>query len=97
VQLPLVGDQAVLQPRVLAVEIVDERTEGRPAALDGLAAAGVGAQDGRDPDLDGHGVRFSSWTTVVECIGAQRTVLERGNAPAPPAIPPAGEGTSPQS
>jgi hypothetical protein len=45
---------------VLAVEVVDERAEGGAVALDGLVAAGVGAQDGRDPDLDGHVVRFSS-------------------------------------
>src|SRR3712207_7913097 len=45
---PLLGDEAVLQPRVLGVEVVDERGEGVPVALDGLVAAGVGAQDGRD-------------------------------------------------
>src|SRR5215210_4948500 len=44
----------------LGVEVTDERAERGTAALDGLVAAGVGAQDGRDPDLDGHGVRFSS-------------------------------------
>src|SRR3954470_7749322 len=60
VQLALLGDEAVLQAGVLAVEVVDERAEGGAAALDGLVAAGVGAQDGRDPDLDGHVVRFSS-------------------------------------
>src|SRR3954453_13878064 len=65
VQLPLIGDQTVLDARVLAVQVVDERAERVPAALDGLVAAGVGAQDGRDPDLDGHGVRFSSDTWDV--------------------------------
>src|SRR5918992_3236907 len=30
VQLALLGDEAVLQPGVLAVEVVDERGEGRP-------------------------------------------------------------------
>src|SRR3954451_3086437 len=54
VQLALVGDEAVLQAGVLAVEVVDELGQGAAVALDGLRAAGVGAQDGRDPDLDGH-------------------------------------------
>src|SRR3954453_10850968 len=81
VQLALVGHEAVLQAGVLAVEVVDERAQGVAAALDGLLAAGVGAQDGRDPDLDGHDVRFSSWTTVVECIGARRAVLEGATPP----------------
>src|SRR3954465_6232899 len=54
VQLALLGDQAVLDPRVLGVDVVDQRAEGGAVALDGLVAAGVGAQDGRDPDLDGH-------------------------------------------
>src|ERR1700712_5530965 len=68
VQLALLGDEAVLQTRVLAVEIVDQRAEGRAAALDGLVAAGVGAQDGGDPDLDGHGVRFSLRTGDVRAL-----------------------------
>src|SRR5688572_9688520 len=46
VQLALLGHQSVLQARVLAVEVVDERGQGGAAALDGLVAAGVGAQDG---------------------------------------------------
>jgi hypothetical protein len=53
---------------VLVVQVVDERAERGAAALDGLVAAGVGAQDGRDPDLDGHGVRFSSnWDVRGRC------------------------------
>src|SRR5215210_3598249 len=60
VQLALLGDEAVLQAGVLAVEVVDQCAERGAAALDLLVAAGVGAQNGRDPDLDGHGVRFSS-------------------------------------
>src|SRR5829696_1774478 len=60
VQLALLGDEAVLQTGVLAVQVVDECGEGAATALDGLVAAGVRAQDGRNPDLDGHGVRFSS-------------------------------------
>src|SRR3954470_1649572 len=46
VQLALLRDEAVLDARVLAVQVVDQRAEGVPAALDGLVAAGVGAQDG---------------------------------------------------
>src|SRR3954464_5620011 len=57
VQLALLGHEAVLQARVLVVQVVDERAQRGAAAFDGLVAAGVGAQDGRDPDLDGHGVR----------------------------------------
>src|SRR4051794_27571707 len=91
VQLALLGDEAVLQTRVLAVEVVDERTERGAAALDGLVAAGVGAEDGRDPDLDGHGVRFSSERGMswVRRHAAGRA-SERGNARSPPGIPAGG-------
>src|SRR6476661_10919008 len=75
VQLALVGDEAVLQAGVLAVEVVDERAQRGAAALDGLVAAGVGAQDGRDPDLDGHGVRFSS--VLRGCQGSLRAAVMR--------------------
>jgi hypothetical protein len=67
---------------VLAVEVVDERAEGVAAALDGLVAAGVGAQDGRDPDLDGHGVRFSSGIRVQGDAAEQRVVRLSGATPA---------------
>ncbi|GAA4917934.1 hypothetical protein GCM10023237_42980 [Streptomyces coeruleoprunus] len=38
------------------LEVGEQLGEGLPAALDGLGAVGVGAEDGRDADLDGHGV-----------------------------------------
>ena len=60
VQLALLGDEAVLEPGVLGVEVVDERAECGAVPVDGLGPTGVGAQDGRDPDLDGRNVRFSS-------------------------------------
>src|SRR6476661_4483293 len=47
VQLAFLGDEAVLQAVVLAVQVVDERAERGATALDGLVAAGVRAQDGR--------------------------------------------------
>src|SRR5829696_898179 len=75
VQLALLGHEAVLQAGVLGVEVVDERTEGRATALDGLVAAGVRAQDGRDPDLDGHGVRFSSKAGMSGRCAQQRSCL----------------------
>src|SRR3954462_1818465 len=81
VQRALLGDEAVLQARVLAVQVVDERAERGAAALDGLVAAGVGAQDGRDPDLDGHGVRFSSyWGCRGRC---ERAAVVRLSGPTP--------------
>src|SRR6478752_368153 len=48
-------DQPVLDARVVGLEVVDERTEAGAVGGDRLLTAGVGAQDGRDPDLDGHG------------------------------------------
>ena len=47
-------DEATLDAGVVALEVVDQRGERRPAAVDGLGAVGVGAQDGGDTDLDGH-------------------------------------------
>src|SRR5688572_18487560 len=43
VQLALFGHQAVLEARVLGVEVVDQGGEGVAGALDGLVAAGVRA------------------------------------------------------
>src|SRR3954470_21209006 len=81
VQLALVGDQAVLQTGVLAVEVVDERAEGAAAALDGLRATGVGAQDGRDPDLDGHGSRVLLGRSWVPRAGGRRSGKSKGGTP----------------
>src|SRR3712207_7610133 len=53
------------------------RSQGVPVALDGLAAAGVRAQDGRDPDLDGHGVCVLLRTRVSWCASAQGDVRLR--------------------
>src|SRR5665809_69493 len=47
-------EQPLLDPGVARLEVVDELGQARAAAGHGLVAAGVGAQDGRDPDLDGH-------------------------------------------
>src|SRR6478672_4583877 len=57
VQLTVVGDQPALEAGVTGVQVVDERGERVAPRLDGLRAAGVGAQDGRNLDLDGHEVR----------------------------------------
>src|SRR3712207_3251199 len=46
-----VGDQAGPQAAVARLEVVDHLGDGGAAGLDGLLAAGVGAQDGGD----GHG------------------------------------------
>ncbi len=50
--------------RVAGVEVLEEFPEVAAGALDGLGAVGVGAEDGRDADLDGHGcapVRVVRW------------------------------------
>jgi uncharacterized protein YccT (UPF0319 family) len=62
VQAAVVGDQPALQAGEPAVQVVDERGQGVTLRLDGLLAAGVGTQDGRDLDLDGHGGTAPLWT-----------------------------------
>ena len=47
-------DQALLDPGVPGLQVGEELGERGPAALDRLLAVGVGAEDGRDADLDGH-------------------------------------------
>ena len=56
----LVDDLDSKHPGLKGRLVTDEGTQGVTGPLDGLGATGVRAQDGRDPDLDGHGVRFSS-------------------------------------
>src|SRR5215470_1679172 len=51
--------QALAQPAVPGVKVAKELGEGGTGTLDRLGATGVGAQDGRDTDLDGHERR--SW------------------------------------
>src|SRR5256714_4891359 len=55
VQPALVGDQPGTQPAVPAVQVGEQVGERVSAALDGLRAAGVRAQDGGDTNLDSHG------------------------------------------
>src|SRR4051794_10632588 len=69
VQRALVRDQPALQTGIAAVQVVDESGERVALALDGLLAAGVGAQDGRDLDLDGHGAGVSSMMTIRTDVG----------------------------
>ena len=53
-------------PGWFALEVVDQPGERVALGRDGLLAAGVGAQDGGDPDLDGHqGVLASSSGTTT--------------------------------
>src|SRR6266513_2473221 len=51
--------QALAQAAVPGVKVAEEFGEGGTGTLDRLGATGVGAQDGRDTDLDGHERR--SW------------------------------------
>src|SRR5882757_9559464 len=60
VQAALIGDEPALEARVAAVQVVNQGRERVALGVDGLGATGVGAQDGRDLDLDGHGL-CSSW------------------------------------
>src|SRR5207342_510337 len=53
--------QALAQPAVPGVKIAEELGEGGTGTLDRLGATGVGAQDGRDTDLDGHERRSWVW------------------------------------
>src|SRR4051794_19142054 len=47
-------DEPVLDAGVVRLEVVDQGAQAGTAGLDGLLVAGVGAQDGGDPDLNGH-------------------------------------------
>ena len=61
-------DEALADAGVAALQVGEELGEGRALALDGLLAVGVGAEDGRDADLDGHG-----WCSCrVKWAGARR-------------------------
>src|SRR3954451_7008039 len=85
VQLALLGDQTVLDAGELGVDVVDQGAEGRARALDGLVAAGVGAQDGRDADLDGHcggtpRVMGVGWTCDGDRVRARGSATAAGNA-----------------
>src|SRR5436190_4649361 len=53
--------QALAQPAVPGVKVAEEFGEGGAGTLDRLGAIGVGAQDGRDTDLDGHERRSWVW------------------------------------
>ena len=54
VQRTLVGDQPATQPGVPGVQVGEQVGQGVPGSLDGLRAAGVRAQDGRNTNFDGH-------------------------------------------
>src|SRR6266516_3411046 len=54
VQGTLVGDQPGAQAGVPAVQVGEQVGDGVAAALDGLGATGVRAQDGRDANFDCH-------------------------------------------
>src|SRR3954468_7014888 len=56
VQSAVLRHEAPTKTRVPRVEVAEQVGERVALALDGLLAAGVRAQDRRDPDLDGHGV-----------------------------------------
>src|ERR1700727_929911 len=51
---PAVGDQPLLQPGVAGVDVIDELAQRGALALYLLGAVGVGAQDRRDTNVDGH-------------------------------------------
>src|SRR5947208_5432374 len=53
--------QALAQAAVPGVKVAEEFGEGGTGTLDRLGATGVGAQDGRDTDLDGHERRSWVW------------------------------------
>src|SRR5579859_7819601 len=50
----LVVDQPLAQAAVLAFQVSQQLVEGGSVSLDLLGPVGVGAQDGRDANLDGH-------------------------------------------
>src|SRR6478752_6605447 len=59
-------EQPVLEPGVVALQVVDQRAQVGALAAHRLLAVGVGAQDGRDADLDGHQAELlgGSWSTT---------------------------------
>src|SRR5512132_3290812 len=59
--------QALAQPAVPGVKVAEEFGERGTGTLDRLGATGVGAQDGRDTDLDGHERRSWVWAFVGKC------------------------------
>src|SRR5919112_4277964 len=48
-------DEPRLDAGMVGLQVVDQGAQAAALAADGLLTAGVRAQDGRDPDLDGHG------------------------------------------
>ncbi|GGX65307.1 hypothetical protein GCM10010358_19590 [Streptomyces minutiscleroticus] len=61
------------------LQVGEELGEGLPAALHGLLAVGVLAQDGGDADLDGHGWELLSGEGVDGRAAARESVrLARG-------------------
>ena len=62
-----------LDPAVVRLEVVEHLGQGRPVGGHLGLAAGVGAQDGGDPDADAHGVPLCRVRSTV-----QRPVRERG-------------------
>src|SRR6478609_2039869 len=58
-------EQAVLDAGVVGLEVVDQGGQAGALAVDRLLPVRVGAQDGRDPDLDGHGLLLSCSRCVV--------------------------------
>src|SRR5690348_5393500 len=54
--------QALAQPAVPGVNVAEKLGEGGTGTLHRLGATGVGAQDGRDADLDGH--ECNSWVSA---------------------------------
>src|ERR1051326_1626223 len=69
-------DQPVADAGVALVESGDHLAQRGALGLDALGAVGVGAQDGRNGDLDGHW--FCSWT--VWALARWRATGTPGNA-----------------
>src|SRR5262245_33980765 len=55
VQRAVVGDETGAEARVAPVKINEQVGDGVAGATDGLLAAGIRAEDGRDANFDGHG------------------------------------------
>lgn len=73
-QLTAVHD-AGLDARMPGLQVGEELGEGVPVALHRLLAVGVGAEDGRDADLDGHGSGLLS--DGVWSVGARQRWYRR--------------------
>src|SRR5215831_5842817 len=81
-----------LQPAVPGVKVAKELGEGGAGTLDRLGATGVGAQDGRDTDLDGHERRSWVWhrrprQAVAASLLIQPVARGDHSGPGPPGPP----------